>query len=876
MAFASPQRFLVPIVIIFLSLPALRFLMVSSYFEAHDGLLHLLRLVELDASLRSGDLFPRWSPDLALGYGYPLFNFYPPLAYYLAEGFHLLGLSFGDAMKALIAGGLLVSGLSMYLFTKDLFQSRPAALLSSIAYVYFPYHLTDIYVRGAIPEATIISLLPVALWLFHRLASRVQAVYLIPGALVVAGIILSHVTFIFFLPILAVYYVWTVSFLSKAIRRALILGVAAFGLGAALAAFYWLPVLLEEQYVAANNADWVTEDAFRSELHDWDSLVQWRPTFDYQAKFPPKLAPLDLIMAIGGLGVGLIRKNNRKFLRTLSLFLVAMPLLAFLISEPSSPFWERMPLAGMIQFPWRLLSFVGLATSVLAGLAARAGKFSYPVAALACLAIILAGTWDLKIKQLEYPDSSLTLGTLARYEYDSGVMGTAYGNEWLPVTAKPGFTSPLYGAIESKKTEGIAAIAIDSFRPTGANAFAASVEAPNPSHLRLHSFYFPGWQARVDGKEVATYPSTDPGIVTFDIPEGRHEVSLSFGDTGVRALSRILSLLALLALALVATKAIRKRYSHGPPVLLGLAGLPLLFVVLAIMQSYVFGDAVPAKSISPVDLAGRLRLLSYETKTTYVDGEAVLDVTLFWQTLQPERDDLKLSLEAHDRQGKVVAMQMGAPIYGTAPTSAWGVNEIVRERREIRLTGMSSPGPVVLRLGLMTDETPLGSTELGAVNIESRPTLPLPIPDHRVETAFGDRLLLLGYSRTSPTGLQSFLAPGGFAGLRGPTTDLRVTLFWQALSTMEQDYVVSLRLVDDSGNLIAYHDSQPQMGFRPTSLWQRGEMVEDVHLPGLPPDFESGIYTLEVGLYQPHTGERLWPAVGGSTHLKLGPIELRR
>src|SRR5258708_11735567 len=67
-----------------------------------DGPLHLIRGVEFDTVLRTGVLYPRWAPDLAYGYGYPLFNFYAPLFYYLTEIPHLLRAGFELALQLII------------------------------------------------------------------------------------------------------------------------------------------------------------------------------------------------------------------------------------------------------------------------------------------------------------------------------------------------------------------------------------------------------------------------------------------------------------------------------------------------------------------------------------------------------------------------------------------------------------------------------------------------------------------------------------------------------------------------------------------------------------------------------------------------------
>ena len=55
-----------------------------------DAELHVYRAAELGHTLRNGALYPRWAPDLYYGYGYPIFNYYAPLTYYLANLFDIV------------------------------------------------------------------------------------------------------------------------------------------------------------------------------------------------------------------------------------------------------------------------------------------------------------------------------------------------------------------------------------------------------------------------------------------------------------------------------------------------------------------------------------------------------------------------------------------------------------------------------------------------------------------------------------------------------------------------------------------------------------------------------------------------------------------
>ena len=105
-------------------------------------------------------------PELVTGLGYPVFNFYGPFAYYLAETFHLLGLTLVQAMIAAYAVFLVAGGFGMYLL-RPRYLRRPhgwAALIAATAYMYAPYLLTNVYIRGAIAEVGAQALLPWILW----------------------------------------------------------------------------------------------------------------------------------------------------------------------------------------------------------------------------------------------------------------------------------------------------------------------------------------------------------------------------------------------------------------------------------------------------------------------------------------------------------------------------------------------------------------------------------------------------------------------------------------------------------------------------------------------------------------------------------------
>ncbi|MCL4395368.1 MAG: hypothetical protein M1482_11315, partial [Chloroflexi bacterium] len=96
------------------------------YFVLDDGFGHLFRVFEFDRVIRQGVFYPRWAPDLAYGYGYPVFHYYAPLIYYIAEAFHLFGLALADSIKALMAATVAIAAFGAFAMGRELAQPGDA------------------------------------------------------------------------------------------------------------------------------------------------------------------------------------------------------------------------------------------------------------------------------------------------------------------------------------------------------------------------------------------------------------------------------------------------------------------------------------------------------------------------------------------------------------------------------------------------------------------------------------------------------------------------------------------------------------------------------------------------------------------------------
>ncbi|MBV7336091.1 glycosyltransferase family 39 protein [Chloroflexi bacterium TSY] len=113
-----------------------------------------------------------------------------------------------------------------------------------------------------------------------------------------------------------------------------------------------------------------------------------------------------------------------------------------------------------------------------------------------------------------------------------------------------------------------------------------------------------------------------------------------------------------------------------------------------------------------------------------------------------------------------------------------------------------------------------------------------------VDFRFGDVIQLVGY-RLEKQQVQ-------------PDSTVLVTLYWKALTTVENDYFVFNQIIDPETNRKQGQlDGQPDCDRRPTSTWQPGDLIVDRYRVPIFADAEPGNYPLLIGLYDRESGARL-------------------
>ncbi|HET6374232.1 MAG TPA: 6-pyruvoyl-tetrahydropterin synthase-related protein [Candidatus Polarisedimenticolia bacterium] len=563
------------ILALLLCLPALVPTIMPGWFEGHDDL-HIYRLIELDLAVRDGQIPPRWLPDISAGYGNPHPIYYAPLFYAIAEIFHLAGLTVIPSLKAAIVVVMLVSGLGMFQYARQVWGTE-AALVAAAAYTYAPYHILDLYVRKAFSELTVFAFLPFLLLALRNLRSRGSRWDIVAGALAMAAVMTSHTISTMLVPPLVGAYALFLHFRVRPAQGAtraawLARCVVSLGTGAALAGFFIVPAFLERNLINLRIYTEAYVDYHKHFVYP-QQLLWWPWGFGMSLDgLADKMSFRMGLLQIAGTALTVIRwrrlRSGPRAAAEHALFYLAMTVVAvFMMIPASSAVWGILPPLKFVQFPWRFLTLTTLSTAILCAAAFVAFVRARPgVAAMAIVAL--------------FPLSAAAGGMLAV-------------NLRIPVD-RVGFTENPYNQMVDRGPEaasspetmdadfvrrhtlrwidhlppGVSFMGLDRTdleRPrvqvergsarvseVAARTWRTDfrVETETPALVRVNTYRFPGWTVRIDGAQVPIVEvPRQRKVIFFDVAPGRHEVQVVFERTPARRLGDFTTLAGLAMLA---------------------------------------------------------------------------------------------------------------------------------------------------------------------------------------------------------------------------------------------------------------------------------------------------------------------------------------
>lgn len=402
--------------------------------------------------------------------------------------------------------------------------------MAAIFYLYVPFRLVDLYVRGSLGECLAFILYPLIFLSLIKFKKNPQF-WLPLGAIFYGALLLTHnVSALLITPFLIVF-----TFLFSS-RRSLLILV----LGVALAFFFLFPALSEKSKIALSQIPLADKNKHFVTLQQ---LVI--PSWGYGSpgstdSFSFQLGWVHLLGLAGAMIFWLKNRKKEFFSSVFAFSFASLVVLIFLMLPVSGLFWQ-LPFFKEIDFPWRVLSPASFFLALGLGFLGTKRYATVTAVALIALAIIINFQYAKPAGFINYPDDY----------YLTNEATTTSADELMPLWVKEKPTERAKEKVEILSGEGII-----SNLTFNSKTVSFNVEAETELKVQVNTIYFPGWRVIVDAKDNPLQYENEKGVMRLRIEPGKYRVVAEFGETPIWFLADIISLTSLV---LVGGLLIRKK-----------------------------------------------------------------------------------------------------------------------------------------------------------------------------------------------------------------------------------------------------------------------------------------------------------------------------
>ena len=304
----------------------------------------------------------------------------------------------------------------------------------------------------------------------------------------------------------------------------------------------------------------------------------------------------------------------------------------------------------------------------------------------------------------------------------------------------------------------------------------------------------------------------------------------SLVPTAWRARAMALPIAGLLGLALVTPLAVIAP-AYAPPKLLSLEQVP--------------DDMIPTS----LTIGDHAELIGYRTEPSPARPNETVKIILYWHVLKPADHDYSVFVTLLGRDLEEIGSINTYPGLGNLRTSQWPVGKVIEDVYSIHVAP-NAQAPVLAAIStgwydyyhryVITQTDPQGN-ETSFVGSMKLVPLTWPQAPRATLANFADQIRLAGYTVNRPD-----------------EHTMNLSLKWISQARPDRDLTIFVHVVDAQGTILAQKDQAPLAGDYPTSAWEPGEVVLD-HIDVPLPDgwIWSQAQGIEIGLYDPKTGERL-------------------
>ncbi|HXG90886.1 MAG TPA: 6-pyruvoyl-tetrahydropterin synthase-related protein [Blastocatellia bacterium] len=502
---------------------------------SHDMARHFAQAELFHKTLKSGVAYPRWFGEANYGYGIPFTNFYPPGFYFLLSAFYEFIGDWANAMMAVSFLLFIASGIAFYALAR-LFTGRLASAAASLLYLLFPYHMLNLYWRGAMGELMAFVFIPLTIYFAYKIVTESRARHYAGLGLCYGLYMISHIPTSYLYSYALVFYAVAWAIMSRDIRIAIRIGMG-MALGLMVSAIYWLPAVLESKYaqeVVSSIAPYRTS---------YLTLIESSDQFDRTINALFVLLALTLILVIvflnkvsrqtntNGEGAESNERRAKGSLATqMKLWMMIGAGAAFMSTSFSTPISNLIPRIEIATPAWRWLTVSSPFTSLLVGLALERMTEQLRMTQRKLW------SWRATIIALTVGNILFTAGAVIVQTFDHGPQWVE--KDFTSLSLNPKDATPLAEmpdtprvVIEPKGE----VLQIEKWDPQYRRI---RLVLDQPGAVRLRTYYFPGWRARIDGRDAQMSKDKD-GAIQIALPAGLHTLEAYFGTTPPRTFGTI-------------------------------------------------------------------------------------------------------------------------------------------------------------------------------------------------------------------------------------------------------------------------------------------------------------------------------------------------
>ena len=536
------RKLLIDIAIVLALTVLLMFPYLTKSFLAieHDTFFHVSRIEQYARALQHGQILPAIYPyeNGGFGYGSPLF--YSDIFLLLPAILHNLGLVLVDSYKLTVFLASLFSGITMYMLASKFTSKSSIRLLAVAAYLFSNYHITDIYVRGALGEVFALVGIPLILSGLYEIFETNQKYslsYLIGLVITVLSHNLSFLLCFILVIIICIIYLPKCSF-----DRYKLL-VCESMLACLLTAFYTFPMIeqLKSQQFYLNY--YASSSALENHAMEFWQFFANQTVFglsgnQYKAS-NAMVVNIGLFLSITPISyLFLAKKEKQPFITSM----LVLGWICMLLPAQIFP-WKYMSFVRVLQFPWRLnmLALPLLCVPAVIGIENLTHKLKYvPICLILLLSLegifhLYPATKRTFIMPHNTTWQEVTNGKLIDPYYSAQYMRVELaGGDYLPYHS-PDFRS----YTKTIQTTSAETVTTGEWIDYGRYHFTIT----NPQTIVLPITYYKGYIIHnIDTAEVLETTLSKNGLVSVTIPSAGTYVC-EYQSTNIRIVSIWISIL---------------------------------------------------------------------------------------------------------------------------------------------------------------------------------------------------------------------------------------------------------------------------------------------------------------------------------------------